>query len=1272
MTTPRTGLQGRQERETLVSAPRSGGLGSVAGDLALAIPRGVEDFGRDLVGLIPGVDTSGPRLVDRLFDDEEDTTLGRLASGIVNFMAGFVPGVGLVGKFGKIGRYANLTFAAERQARGAGQVVRATSISLGRGAAAGVLADFTAFDGNEERLSNLLVEFPILNNHVTRFLAADEDDPELIGRMKQVLEGLGAGFLADGLLLGLRGLRAQRASRARLASTPRDAAHAVDEAVPAAEVRGEADRVQRVLRREDALEAPRRPVDSEQRVLSGERTRRFGDPPPKEQHAQSPEGPVRGDTPAEDRAVVRTLSKTQAGRRRLLKERLRMTDDQMRLAFEDFERRAAQGSQMVVVDEKGVAQVDPFINPRNFPPEALAMLGVDPSGMNLSRVLADEDFGFLVRSYEAVFGPLPRQAQAEVPNAATVRQALEDMADLVGAADPGDLLPRLVEEAIDQPDILRQVTTRGVGLRSMLVTVGSELLERVAQDGDGLASMARFVEEFRNLGLLSTYVREGKSEAGRLLQSHKILAERLDDLDTITRILGDAGGEDEARRMLEILQMGFRDNGVEGAASMIRLANMSLGQRILAVTNEFWINSILSAARTFATNLMSPGLHSAYIPLENMVGGAILHQPPAARRAFEQILGMGTEFMDSMRMGAKAFRAGHQFLDPLRSVRDDPFARNLTAMDPRVHGVDPDSAWGHALTWFGRVVNLPTRLLMASDEVVKQMNYRAVAKSRLRQEAIEQGLSAPAAAAHISDGMARLTEEGQAYTMQTFRARAEQQAVAAGITDRLAREQFVMERMGDFDPGLSRIAQEGLNRANEAALTTELPPGSLSKGWQNYRNQHPFLILVTPFVRTPVNIAKAAARRVPNPWGITDAYLNRNVPRGTPAIERLRTRFAREVLSGDPDRAAQAVGRQAFGIAGSISLMTMAAQGWITGRGPTDKEQRDLFTAAGWQPYSVRVGDRWFSYLRLDPWATAIGTVADLYDYARLAPQDEQENLATAFMAVGAALANNFTNKTYLQGLSDWVDAISDPPRKMPGVLARYASSVVPNALAQAVEVGGDDTMRDIHTLSERIRSRIPGVSDTVPPMRNLFGEPMRRPRGFALGLENLPGPLGDMLSMMSPISYRDVSDEEIGAEFIRLKHGFSPPAATRMGIDLLAEVNPRGQSAWDRWLQLHGMVRVGGRTMKAELRRLIRSGTFQRMSDVSTTTATSPRVSAVGNVITEFRDEAWEQMLREFPSVRRQIEQRGRSRRAFLAERRARRFDLAGVVPTVGNIGGR
>ena len=97
------------------------------------------------------------------------TTAGNITEGMARFITGmvgpnkFFKAVGLKGTITKTGL---------------------------RGMGAGAVSDLTVFDPNEGRLSDMLVEFnsPVLNNAVTQYLATDENDTEMEGRLKNVLE----------------------------------------------------------------------------------------------------------------------------------------------------------------------------------------------------------------------------------------------------------------------------------------------------------------------------------------------------------------------------------------------------------------------------------------------------------------------------------------------------------------------------------------------------------------------------------------------------------------------------------------------------------------------------------------------------------------------------------------------------------------------------------------------------------------------------------------------------------------------------------------------------------------------------------------------------------------------------------------------------------------------------------------------------------------------------------------------------------------------------
>ena len=83
-----------------------------------------------------------------------------------------------------------------------------------RGMASGGVSDLTVFDPNEGRLSDMLVEFDsaVLNNAVTQYLATDEDDTEMEGRVKNVLEGMLIGGPFE-ILFGLKAFKKAKATK---------------------------------------------------------------------------------------------------------------------------------------------------------------------------------------------------------------------------------------------------------------------------------------------------------------------------------------------------------------------------------------------------------------------------------------------------------------------------------------------------------------------------------------------------------------------------------------------------------------------------------------------------------------------------------------------------------------------------------------------------------------------------------------------------------------------------------------------------------------------------------------------------------------------------------------------------------------------------------------------------------------------------------------------------------------------------------------------------
>lgn len=261
-------------------------------------------------------------------------------------------------------------------------------------------------------------------------------------------------------------------------------------------------------------------------------------------------------------------------------------------------------------------------------------------------------------------------------------------------------------------------------------------------------------------------------------------------------------------------------------------------------------------------------------------------------------------------------------------------------------------------------------------------------------------------------------------------------------------------------------------------LTFQSKVGPIASGIMKATNEMPLLKIVVPFVRTPTNLMKFAVERSP----------------AAPFIKRWRD----DVLAGGARRDL-AISKAVVGSGIGATIASLAAQGLVTGSGPADDKARRLMVAEGWQPYSIKVGDQWVSYSRLDPFATTLGVAADLATKSEHMTASQRDKMA---VTITSAIMQQLESKTWLSGVSDLIQAINDSERFGPAYLSRVAGSLaVPTGVAQVARTL-DPVQRDTRGVpnppgwlpgwmegpAARIQSRIPGLSEELPARHDIFG----------------------------------------------------------------------------------------------------------------------------------------------------------------------------------------
>lgn len=303
--------------------------------------------------------------------------------------------------------------------------------------------------------------------------------------------------------------------------------------------------------------------------------------------------------------------------------------------------------------------------------------------------------------------------------------------------------------------------------------------------------------------------------------------------------------------------------------------------------------------------------------------------------------------------------------------------------------------------------------------------------------------------------------------------------------------------------------------------------------------------LLLPFIVTPSNILKYAFQT--GPTGILFKEI-------------------REDLAAGGSRAALAQSRMLAGTALLIIGADMVAHGHMTGKAPADTGERELWERSGKQEYSIKVGDKWVQYRRMEPVSTMLAIGADLQNIMLNTElnDDPNEDFGELVGPVLGAAIQVVTSKTYLTSMSEFVRFTEDPERYGPGWIDRLFSSVTaPAGLAQIEEIQ-DPVIREASNVMERWMARTPGYSKDLPPSFDIWG----RQRTVSSGL-------GQTYDALSPFTVKTQDPEPIDKELMRI--GFYPrrpdkSITVQTPLGLTVGVNLRNRpDIWTRYIQLAG-----------------------------------------------------------------------------------------------------
>ena len=643
------------------------------------------------------------------------------------------------------------------------------------------------------------------------------------------------------------------------------------------------------------------------------------------------------------------------------------------------------------------------------------------------------------------------------------------------------------------------------------------------------------------------------SELGGALATKKINKEQFVDGNILEKNLRNAldeyenfGAKDPKAKQELIDKLAIIDN----PSFTRKILDYALTNKFWNIANEVWINALLSNPKTLLINGLSNAITAIARPLEDYMGSkasAWLEGSNVAKKAIYEnqikeskstFLGLFSYLREATKYTGLALKNGDTVLDNI--VKTDTATTRAT---------------GTGLT--GNIIRIPTRILNATDEAFKQINYRAKLSSLAVQNADARGL------------------KGKEF------------------------EDFVNEyiRQGFDEKGLRATNAEALKYAQENTFTNELT--GFSKKFQDAIQTYPVLKQFFPFVRTPFQLAKAIA--------------DRSVGTVTYNLDHLLAR------SGDPKMIAKVRGQFAMGGILLSSATALYQLGMISGSTnyKGDGKSLDKYSDAellrfkksetNFKPYSFKIGDTQIQFGRLDPYGAFFGLIADFFTIQDKLTQDEIEKVGADFnlflqgkvpnpisgydkfgIGVNAginAIQNNLLNKTYFQAVQEIVDALfeQDANKLQKYFTNKVGSTFVPNIITK---INNDPYLRDAQGIIDEVFRKRLGVGTPPSPRYNFLGE--AHTAGDEDNIQRF------FNNFINPTAIGKVTNDPLAKEILRL--GKAPERLTKFqdGVDY-SEYKFGKNTAYDRLNQLLTKVSIEGLTLKQKLAQEIESESYLR-----------------------------------------------------------------------------
>tara|TARA_R100001460_G_scaffold92926_1_gene134823 strand:+ start:2046 stop:6797 length:4752 start_codon:yes stop_codon:yes gene_type:complete len=500
---------------------------------------------------------------------------------------------------------------------------------------------------------------------------------------------------------------------------------------------------------------------------------------------------------------------------------------------------------------------------------------------------------------------------------------------------------------------------------------------------------------------------------------------------------------------------------------------LKVGSQTSRVINEVGINGVLSGPPSQIVNLKSGIVKTFFKALENFGGtldvenGKGLVRQEALEAAKRHLFALLYNFDFSLRVWKRSWDMEDNFVN-VGNSKIDTGQRFVISSENSFFPLRT------AINTTGKAIRLPSRLMTSNDALIQTPNIIASTAYHATLEGIKKGLKGQDLDDYIKgsiDGVTQYILKGQEGPLGRLKPLEENLFSKEGIGPR----EFI------DDPVLAKIFQRAKNFGKEITYTQQIrggrsddvtdPLGFFAEEINNLAIQFPPVRTLFKFTRTPTNLIKDVMRYVPivNTPARFGGRTNYN-----PINRILLPEIAADLRSPDPQVRATTRGQIYVGNAFGLILAGLAynqiyqpasefissseydsedeiPKTFLTDGGPNyfTKEGAAKYISllkSGWLPYSRAYllydedgeilfdedGKPKYTYVSFETLADPVASFIKLWvDFQGMSPffTKKQDRIYDEFtIGWSAFIGRNFTNKSYVQQISETMDLFSALP----------------------------------------------------------------------------------------------------------------------------------------------------------------------------------------------------------------------------------------------------